>query len=353
VLRQRLATQGVSQPAFDTPQSAVGFLGAVQAQEFADARWSVGQRVRQCRDNDVLAAFDTGHILRTHMLRPTWHFVCPADIRWLLEATARRVRALNAPYERSLGLDAAVLDRSHALLVEHLSGGRHLTRPQVAGVLAQAGIEASGIRLAYLMMRAELDALVCSGPLQGRQHTYALVQERAPQALVLDHDSAVVQLVRRFFTGHGPASLQDLVRWSSLPRTEARSALEEVAPELASGVVDGAELWWDAGAPTPARTTEAAYLLPGYDEVFAAYPDVGFGHDVSPHGMAVDARFYRPLVVGLDLVGFWRRNITPGGIRVETRDVVPLTSSQRARLHEAARRYGEFASRQVTVVGLA
>lgn len=352
VLRRRLAGQGVSAPAFDTPAQAVGALCAVQAQELADARWSVGQRVADCTDGDVRAALDAGEILRTHVLRPTWHFVLPADIRWLQEATSHRVRAVNAPYERRLGVDEHVLATSREAIVGCLAGGRSRTRAELADVLGRVGIEASGMRLACIVMRAEVDAVLCSGPRRGSQETYALVDERAPDAVVLPHDEAVAELVRRFFTGHGPASLRDLARWSSLTLTEARAGLRDVAAELVSEVVDGVEQWWHPGAPDPGESARRGYLLPGYDEVFAPYPRLGFGDGPAAAAMTFDAAYYRPLVVGLDLVGLWRRDLGRGTVKVQTRDVVALAPGDAGLLLAAARRYGDFQDATVTVTGL-
>lgn len=352
VLRRRLAVQGLSAPAFGTPADVVGALGAVQAQELADARWSLGQRVAGCTDGDVRAALDAGEILRTHVLRPTWHFVLPADIRWLQEATSHRVRALNASYERRFELDERVLGRSQEVLVGCLTGGRHRTRTELADVLGRAGIEASGMRLAYLVMRAELDAVLCSGPRRGSTETYALVDERAAGAVVLPHDEAVARLARTFFTGHGPASVRDLARWSSLTLAEARAGLRAVSADLASEVVDGVEQWWHPDSPAPTATVARGYLLPGYDEVWAPYPGIGFGGGPVAAAMTVDAAWYRPLVVGLDLVGLWRRDVRAGAIHVQTRDVVPMPRGDTELLHAAAQRYGDFCGAAVTVSGL-
>ena len=148
----------------------------------APAKWSVGSRAQRATDADIERAFDAGEILRTHVLRPTWHFVLPADIRWLLTATAPRVQARCAYRYRQLGLDAATLRRGDEALAAALRGGADLTRAEAAAVLAAAGIDAAGQRLPYLLMHAELEAVVCSGPRKGKQHTWALLEERAPQA---------------------------------------------------------------------------------------------------------------------------------------------------------------------------
>ena len=177
-------------------------------------------------------AFATGAILRTHVLRPTWHFVLPADIRWLLTATAPRIRARDARRYGQLGLDDDTLRRSAGALVAALRGGNRLTRREAAAVLTAAGIGVEGQRLPYLLMAAELDALICSGPRRGKQHTYMLLEERAPDARDLPRDEALAELARRFFVGHGPATAKDFAVWATLTLAEARAAIEAAGAEL-------------------------------------------------------------------------------------------------------------------------
>ena len=145
------------------------------------------------------------------MLRPTWHFVTPEDICWLLTATAPRIRALNAYMNRQLELDDALLLRSNVAIAKALQGGQQLTRAELGTALAEAGIVATGMRLGYIVHCAELDAIVCSGARRGKQFTYALLDERAPKAKRLDHNEALAELTLRYFSSHGPATVKDLV----------------------------------------------------------------------------------------------------------------------------------------------
>ncbi|HXQ33145.1 MAG TPA: crosslink repair DNA glycosylase YcaQ family protein, partial [Anaerolineales bacterium] len=126
------------------------------------------------------------------MLRPTWHFVAPADIRWVLALTAPRVQAVNAYMYRKLEMDNALFKRSNTALTKALRGGKELTRVELASALQQAGIPTVGeLRMGYIMMRAELDAVVCSGARRGKQYTYALLEERVPPVKKLDRDEAL------------------------------------------------------------------------------------------------------------------------------------------------------------------
>lgn len=182
----RMHNQRLWGSTFETAEEAVRWLVAMQAQEFPVAKWSVAQRADGVSNAAVDKAFAEGTILRTHILRPTWHFVLPEDIRWLLDLSAPRVNALNAHYYRKLELDEGLLAETDALLANALEGGRELTRNELAAELDRAGIHATGMRLASIVMRAELDAVICSGAMKGKQHTYASFAERVPQTSILD-----------------------------------------------------------------------------------------------------------------------------------------------------------------------
>ena len=201
--------QRLTQNPLPGPAEVVAWLGAVQAQDYPGAKWALGLRMQDAADDIVERAFSDGAILRTHVMRPTWHFVTPADIRWMLNLTASRVNAASAYMYRQLELDDALFLRGNAVIARALQGGRQLTRVELRGALAEAGIVAEGARLSYIVMRAELDAVVCSGPWRGKQFTYALLDERAPRSRALERDQALAELTLRYFRGHGPATARD------------------------------------------------------------------------------------------------------------------------------------------------
>jgi hypothetical protein len=207
-VRRRLVEQRLAGEPFDDVGEAVRRLGAVQAQEFAEAKWSLAERTCDCDDAVVEAAFTRGDIIRTHVLRPTWHFAAREDVRWLLRLTRPRVHALNRYMYAKVELDAALLVRAHEVLARTLADGEALTRSDLAERLAAAGIQAAGLRLGYVLMHAELEELICSGPRLGKQHTYALLDQRVPHSPLDDmsRDAALDELVSRYFRSHGPAT---------------------------------------------------------------------------------------------------------------------------------------------------
>jgi hypothetical protein len=347
ISRLRLSNQRLSRATIARPADVVGWLGAVQAQDFAGAKWAVGVRMRSASDAAVERAFNTGSILRTHILRPTWHFVLPADIRWMLDLTAPRVKAGLASRHRQLGLDAATLKGSNAAVERALRDGAQLTRDELREALGRAGIAADGVRMAHIMGRAELDGIVCSGPRRGKQFTYALLD--APAGPQLTRDEALARLASRYFASRGPATLHDLANWAGLTLADARTGLQAVEGELRRDVVDDRTYWSSAASParaaTPDRRASArALLLSIYDEYVSGYKDrsaivaPGDSGKLWPRGNAVTS------IVVLDgrIVGTWRRRLNVKAVRVEPRFFAPPPGAAKRAAAAAARRYAAF-----------
>ena len=273
VLALRLSTQGLTGPGFITPAEAVRHLLAVQAQDAPLARWSLSLRSGGPDDNSVRAAVDDGTLVRTHLLRPTWHYVAVEDLRWLVGLTGPKVLRTMGSRMRALGLeDPAVVRREVDSLVRRLAG-HPLTRRQIVNAVGREDLK--GERLGFVIGVAELEGLVCSGPLDRGQHTYALVEERVPPATPKDRDEANRELVVRFFTGHGPASVAHLVRWSTLTKREVVAALDDLGDRLERTDVNG-EPHWCAPEAADAAAPGGAFLLPVFDEAYLTYPSSNF-----------------------------------------------------------------------------
>src|SRR5688572_22256001 len=233
VVAERLRNHKLSSPVFKQPADVVRWMGAVQAQEFHAAKWALALRMRAATSASIADAYNHGEILRTHVMRPTWHFVTPEDIRWLLVLTAPRVNLRCGPNYRKYEVDDTVFKKARRVLVKVLQGGKHVTRAELKAALNRAGIDASDtVRMAHIMLRAELDALVCSGAMRGKQFTYALLDERAPANQTLSRDEALAELAKRYFTSHGPATMQDFVWWSGLRTADARRGIELAGDQL-------------------------------------------------------------------------------------------------------------------------
>ncbi|HLS44392.1 MAG TPA: winged helix DNA-binding domain-containing protein [Ornithinicoccus sp.] len=349
VLRQRLATQRLASAPLRRASDVVRLLTCVQSQERDHAFWSMALRSRVATLAEVHAEHDRGEFLRTHMLRPTWHLVAPEDLRWILALTSPRVEMGMGARHRQLGLDdPAVLGRALDALGDLLLDGNYLTRAEIGRALAEHGVAISaGERLGHLLLVAELRGLICSGPVKGVHHSYALVDEVVPAAPTLDEDEALQTLARRFFAGHGPASVKDFTRWSSLRISDTRNALDAIGADLERVEVDGEPHWFDPSVPRRTTAERAAYLLPVYDEVVLTYPRVVFPAPVDhPHAASADP-FWAPVVVDRTDVGLWKRTLSDGRVLVETRLAASVDHDQRALVRIAAQQMADFYGRDL------
>ena len=343
ITRTRLRNQRLSGGRFAKPEEVVSWLGAVQAQEYGHAKWALGLRMQRAADAQIEAAFSEGRILRTHVMRPTWHFVAPADIRWMLALTAPRVSAAMAPYNRRLELDAAVFRRSQRAMHRALRGGQELTRQELKAVLQRAGVHADGVqRLAHIVMQAELDAVICSGARRGKQFTYALLDERVPISRPRPRDEAIAELARRYFTSHGPAQIHDFAWWSGLSVADARAGLATIERELARETIDGRTYWFSSSARTP-TAPRTAYLLPLFDEYLIAYKDRRAALDTSRWTRAASRDpFSAPVVVNGQVVGGWKRVQTGDKVGIALTPLAPLNKRDVGAITDAARAYTRF-----------
>lgn len=346
IAERRLAGQRLVGEPFPSAVAAVRWLGAVQSQDYFGAKWALGQRARGTTEAELDRLFDAGAILRTHVMRPTWHFVLPEDARWLLELTGPKVNRALVARHRELGLDPETVSRSMAAFSVALDGGRHLTREELSGVLSAAGIAPDGQRLAHLLMGAELRGLVTSGPRRGRQFTYALLAERAPNARVLNRAEAVTELTKRYFRSHGPAQLQDFVWWSGLTVADARSGIATAGDDLAQEEIDGGVYWFDAEAGPVPRLPEVAHLLPNYDEYTVGYRDrkavMDGDREFVPSLFPRESLLTNILTIGGRVRGAWRRSARGTGVRVDLRLLDRLNPGETAALEAARIRLAGF-----------
>ncbi|HTP07935.1 MAG TPA: winged helix DNA-binding domain-containing protein [Anaerolineae bacterium] len=350
IAQQRLINQSLTASPFEQPAEVVDWLVAVQAQDYAGAKWALGLRLRDAHDVDLDHAFNEGAILRTHVMRPTWHFVTPRDIRWLLTLTAPRVHAVSAGRYRELELDDATLKRSRKALIKALRDGQHLTRDELGMALEKAGVtEARGQRLAYLVMHAELEGVICSGPRRGKQFTYALLEERVPDTPTLKRDEALTTLAQRFFTSHGPATVRDCAKWSGLSSVDVKRGLESVRGRLLSETLNGEEHWF-ASSSTPIKMAPpSAYLLSVYDEYLIGYHDRSMiaVPEVVAKLFTMGAALTYVIVIDGQIVGSWRRTLNKEAVIIEINPFRPLTKVEQRAVAKAAQRYGEFLQRTV------
>jgi hypothetical protein len=353
IAHRRMHSLRLSGTPFEAPEEVVRWLGAVQSQDYGPAKWSIGQRTVGVGDAAMDRAFADGAILRTHVLRPTWHFVLPADIRWMLELTAPRVQALHAYRYRQLGLDDAILERCNALLVAALRGGHQRTRRELDALLDRAGVATDSVRLGHILMNAELNGIICSGALSGKQHTYALLEERAPRAKRLTRDEALAELTLRYFTSHGPATAKDFRWWSSLTLADIKNGLAMVGSRLERETLGGVSYWFAPSAPPPKAASPTVHLLQAYDEYIVGYSESKFVLDVSgaARSRTQDGAIFNGVVI-LDsqVAGHWKRTLKRDAVIIEAALYAPFDDAQTRALQAAVDRHGAFLGLPATVV---
>jgi hypothetical protein len=302
---------------------------------------------------DVEAMVVDGRIVRTHILRPTWHYVLPADFRWMMALSGPRVESKIRPRYAELGLDDGLLQNATALIVDALSGGRRMTRSQIGAMLGEARIEVQQGRLAYVVTHCELNQVICSGGLSGKQQTYALVDERVPQAEPVSRDGAVAELTRRYFVSHGPSAIADFTWWSGLTVRDARQGLQAVASDLEQLTLDGTAYWFsptaaseaDGGSSAGAGAAPAAQLLQTFDEYIVGYQATRSAIDaagLTGPGTWNPNSFVHPIVIDGQMAGGWRRELKNDRAVIRVKLFRDLDLRERSAFDEAIHRYGDF-----------
>lgn len=323
-LATRLATQRLTGPAA-SPAQVVRELLCIQAQDAPLARAMIALRGSGETDSGVRAAVGRGELVRTHVLRPTWHYVAAADLRWLLRLTSPKVESGMAARHRQLELDERRLDAGLDVLAERLAARRFANRTELGVALAEAGVldradDRFGQQAGHLLLVAELRAVICSAPVDGSEHRYALADEVLPAGPRFDRAAAVAELVGRFVCGHGPVALADLTRWARVTLGEARSALSGL-DELVSVTVDGEELWYSPAAVLPETRPAKAWLLSVFDEAFLSYRRLPWprsaGHPAGDQPYRFAESGGGVVLCGLKDVGAWKRTRSRGTARIE------------------------------------
>jgi hypothetical protein len=346
IARWRLRSQSLVRPHAGSAREVVGSLLAVQAENAGQAGWAVASRTRNPDPADLAALLDAGAVVRTHVLRPTWHFVLAEDIGWLLDLTGTRIRRVTGQQLRNAhGLDERSIDRATAAVMAALTERGRLTRAEMADELRERGIPGDRQMLMILLAHAELDGLICSGGVAGGEHTYALMSERVPAPRRLDRTEALAELALRYFTGHGPATERDLAYWATLTLTDVRAGLQHVRHRLASFEHDGRTFWHAPADPPLGPQDPSGHLLQILDETYRGYQDSRWVLDT-----AGDVSRGREPATGMALVdgqllATVRRTVAPDRVQFDVRPYRSLSPPQVEALNQAARRYGDYLRR--------
>jgi hypothetical protein len=343
IARWRLRSQHLVSPYAVSAREAVGSLLAVQAENPSQAAWAVASRTQNPDQADLATLLDDGAVVRTHVLRPTWHFVLAEDIGWLLDLTGPRVRRVTGQQLRiTHGLDERGIDQAFATVTQALASHGQLTRTQMADELRERGIPVSGQMLMILLADIELDGLICSGGVVDGEHTYALMSERVPAPRRLERTEALAELALRYFTGHGPATERDLAYWATLTLTDVRTGLQQVRDRLDSFQHDGRTFWHAPGDAPGGPQEPAGHLLQVLDETYRGYQDSRWVLDAAGDVPRTRESATGMALVDAQLLAAMRRTISNDHVQFDLRPYRALTSPEIEALDQAAGRYGEF-----------
>jgi hypothetical protein len=343
IARWRLRSQHLVSPYAVSARAAVGSLLAVQAENPSPAAWAVASRTPNPDQADLATLLDDGAVLRTHVLRPTWHFVRVDDIGWLLDLTGPRVRRVTGQQLRNThGLDERSIDQAVAAVTQALASRGQLTRAQLADELRERGIRGGGQMLMILLAHVELDGLICSGGIVDGEHTYTLMGERVPTPRRLGRTEALAELALRYFTGHGPATERDLAYWATLTLTDVRAGLQQVCNRLDSFQHDGRTFWHAPGDAPGGPQEPAGHLLQILDETYRGYQDSRWVLDAAGDVPRTRETAAGMALVDAQLLAAVRRTIANDHVHFDLRPYRALTPAEIEALDQAARRYGEY-----------
>ena len=319
----RLQNQQLLNPLFCQPKELVSWLGAMQAQNYSMVKWAVGMRLKSATIQTVEEALRKGEILRTHVMRPTWHLVAAEDIRWMLKLSARRIKSANDSFAK--GYDLEITDelyaKSYNLLEKILCGNKSLTKQEIAEHFCCSGIlvDADNHRMTRFMVRAEQEGIVCSGEDKGGKYTYALLEERVPPVPEITKDEALARLARGYFRSHAPAVLQDFIWWSGLPVSEAKQAIYLIESELTAEQWNGQTWYVHEACRTRGKVSGRLHLLPSYDEYLLGYKDRTdvLPKEHYPKAFTNNGLFYPVILHEGQVIGNWSKSAKKGSASIE------------------------------------
>ncbi len=347
----RLFSQRIARTEFKTAKEIVSWMGAIQAQDYSMAKWAVGLRVAGSNDESVESSFNNGEILRTHVLRPTWHLVSPDDIYWMINLTSPKLKSSIKSRHKHLELSESIINKSNSIIEKELGNRKILTREELADEFHKSGIKTDANRLSHLLFCAELEGLICSGPLKSKKHTYSLLSARVPDKKELSRDESIAELAKRYFTSHCPATIQDFAWWSNLSLTEIRKALNSLKSEFITDTTDAGQYLYPYSYSEYPSDNPSVYLLPAYDEFLISYTDrssslslINNKKTVSDNGI-----FYPPVVVNGQVSGIWQRATQKEKVMITLNLFQSLNDSTVKFIKSRVDQYGKFLGKEAVL----
>lgn len=347
----RMASQKLYQENLSSPQEIVKHFGAMQAQDYAMAKWAIGSRCSSS-EKEIEEAINSAQIIRTHILRPTWHFVSPDDIYWMLELSSPQVKRLFATLAKQHGFDEKKFDQVNAAIEKLLAGNNHLTREEIMQEL-NIQKKAGDLSPVIVMMNAELDGLVCNGKMKGKQITYALLEERVSKPKTkLSTEEALAKLALRYFESHGPATVNDFSWWSGFPATICKKTINAIELQLEGISIDNQQYWFKKGLRDEGNFRESLHFLPAFDEILISYKTRDFSFNTEHQSKVfTNNGIFKPIIVeNGKVIGIWKRTIKKDHAKIETEFFNETESSKKEILFEGIKAFETYLDTKVVIV---
>lgn len=319
ITTMRLANQQLVKTRYKTPREIVSWMGAMQAQDFNMAKWGIGVRLPGITDKQVEKAIDGGELIRTHILRPTWHFVSRDDIHWMLQLSSPRVKLAVRSSDRELELSDDLLKKTSAIIRKALEKESNQTRQELGAILKKADIECDSRRLSHIMFHAELDGLICNGTIKDKKQTYALLEQRVPKTSNYNMDETLYRLAYKYFQSHGPATIQDFIWWSGLTATEARSAAALIKPDFIFETAGEQTYIYHQSSSGYKQRDDIVHFLPAFDELLVSYKDRKEILSLVHHKKVITSNgIFKPAIsYNGEIIGLWKKNLDKRNILSE------------------------------------
>ncbi|MFV0418936.1 MAG: winged helix DNA-binding domain-containing protein [Dysgonomonas sp.] len=322
ITNMRLVSQQLITADFKTPREIIAWLGAIQAQDFSMAKWGIGARLPGITDKEVEDAMNKGEFVRTHILRPTWHFVSRDDIHWMLQLSAPRLKGIYKTYDKYLDITPDFITKTNSLISKILDKEPHQTRQDIGAKLQEEGIECDNRRMTHIMSWAELEGIVCNGTVKGTKQTYDLLENRVPKPnIIFDKNESLYKLAYKYFRSHGPATLQDFVWWSGLTTTEAKKAIEFIKSDFIFETIGLQTYIFHELCARYIPNRDTIHFLPAFDETFVSYKD---RTEILPleHQKKVivsNGVFHPTISKNGEIIGTWKKVSTKKEISINTK----------------------------------
>jgi hypothetical protein len=347
----RLVSQKLYKTTPSSPQEIVRHLGAMQAQDYAMAKWAIGSRC-DASEKTIEEAINAGEIIRTHILRPTWHFVAAEDIHWMLDVSGLQVKRIVASYVSKYGFDAKKLDQLNVTMEKILGGNNHLTRDEIMQELTSRKILKDTVLGSAIMMYAESVGLVCNGIMKGKQITYALLEERvAKPKTKLSKEEALAKLAKRYFESHGPATVMDFSWWSGFSPTSCKLVISSIESELNSIEIDNQKYWFGTHFTKEDDFRKSIHFLPAFDEILISYKTREASILLEHQSKAfTNNGIFRPIILeNGKVIGTWKRAIKREHAKIETNFFHEIEDAKKKTLFEGIRSFENYLETKIII----